>query len=153
MFFHVAILYRYIAIVKIAAEKGAPGGGRRVSAMSAAANPIPVIVVTTATETRADADRIAEHLVAERLAACVQVSPIASCYRWHGAVERADEWLCTIKTRADRFAAVERAVRALHPYEVPELLATPVWAGGHDYVAWIASETESMPSTDTSSEP
>jgi len=121
--------------------------------MNAEPSPTHAIVVTTATGSRAEADRIAEHLVAKRLAACVQVSPIASCYRWRGAVERADEWLCTIKTRADRFAAVESAVRALHSYDVPELLATRVWAGGADYLAWIASETESMPSTETSSEP
>jgi periplasmic divalent cation tolerance protein len=111
------------------------------------------VAITTAVERREDAERIAEALLAGQLAACVQIAPVASRYRWRGAIERADEWLCTIKTRAALFEAIERAIRAVHPYEVPELIATPVVRGGADYLAWIASETESTPSTATSSEP
>jgi periplasmic divalent cation tolerance protein len=112
-----------------------------------------VVVITTTTEDRADAERIAGRLIDERLAACVQISRVESRYRWKGELATTDEWLCTVKTRASLVAAVERAIRAIHPYEVPEFLVTEATGGGADYLAWIASETESIPSTPTSSEP
>jgi periplasmic divalent cation tolerance protein len=115
--------------------------------------PLRIVVITTATADRTDAERIAGRLIDERLAACVQISLVDSRYRWNGALATADEWLCTIKTRASLVSAVERAIRALHPYEVPEFLVTEAIGGGADYLAWIASETESTPSTPTSSEP
>jgi periplasmic divalent cation tolerance protein len=114
---------------------------------------VDLVQVTTTTGNREDAERIAARLIDARLAACVAVSPVATTYRWRGAVERAEEWLCTIKTRAAFLSDVERAVRAIHPYETPELIATAIVAGSADYLAWIVSETESMPSTATSSEP
>ena len=101
------------------------------------------VQITTTTQRREDAERIAERLLSERLAACVQLVAIASRYRWRGSIESADEWLCIIKTRADLFDEVERAVRAIHPYDVAELIATPLTQGSADYLAWIAAETES----------
>ncbi len=98
-------------------------------------------VITTAPK-KADAQRIAEALVERRLAACGQVlGPVASTYRWKGQVERAEEWLCVAKTRRELYAAVEAAIREMHPYEVPEILALPVIDGGADYLRWITEET------------
>lgn len=98
--------------------------------------------ITTTTATRADADKIARALVEGRLAACVQVAgPISSTYRWRGSIETAEEFLCIIKTRADLFESVESAIREMHPYETPEIVATPITAGSADYLQWLADET------------
>lgn len=81
---------------------------------------------------------IAAALVEEQLAACVTVLPGArSVYRWQGAVEHADECVLLIKARADDYPALERRLLALHPYDVPELLALPVLAGNPAYLAWL----------------
>jgi periplasmic divalent cation tolerance protein len=99
------------------------------------------IQVLTTTANRTDADRIARTLVQERLAACVQVAgPITSTYRWQGRIETAEEWQCRAKSRRDLFDRIEAAIRQLHPYEVPEILAISVLAGGTDYLAWIDGE-------------
>lgn len=77
--------------------------------------------------------------VEARLAACAQVGgPIRSVYRWTGAVEEADEWTVVFKTTADRYQGLEGFVRDNHPYEVPEILCTPVSAGNPDYLEWVA---------------
>jgi periplasmic divalent cation tolerance protein len=86
-----------------------------------------------------DAERIARTLVERRLAACVNVVPgLVSIYRWEGRVERDEERLLVVKTRAERVEALREALVALHPYELPELVVLPV-AGGHaPYLAWLA---------------
>jgi len=97
--------------------------------------------INTAAPTREEAERIAAVLVERRLAACVQiVGPAQSIYRWQGVVERAAEWLCLIKTTSDQFAAVERAIRELHSYECPEIVATPIFAGGAGYLKWLEEQ-------------
>ncbi len=97
-----------------------------------------MIIVTTTWPTEADAERAAETVVAERLAACAQVTgPIRSVFRWEGKVDRATEWYCHLKTTADRFPALETRLRALHPYDVPEIVAVPLVAGSHAYLAWL----------------
>lgn len=102
--------------------------------------------VTTATAARADAERIAHVLVEGRLAACAQVAgPVSSTYRWQGKVETAEEFLCIIKTRADLFERLESAIREMHPYETPEIVATPITAGSADYLRWLADETTDDP--------
>jgi periplasmic divalent cation tolerance protein len=89
----------------------------------------------------ATARRIAEALVSERLAACVNRLPgIRSTYRWEGRVQDEPEVLLLIKTGADRYPDLELRLKALHPYEVPEIIAVPVAAGSASYLAWIASE-------------
>lgn len=94
--------------------------------------------VTTTVGTQADADRIAAALVAERLAACVQVvGPVGSTYRWQGATERATEWYCHCKTTRARYPALEARIRDLHPYQVPEIIALPIVAALPAYLAWI----------------
>lgn len=96
-----------------------------------------ILILATA-PTREDAARIAEALVTEKLAACVQLSPIESWYRWEGKVERAAEIRLHIKTSADRADAVEQRVMALHSYKLPELVRIPIAGGSADYLAWIA---------------
>lgn len=96
-------------------------------------------VVALSTVAKAeDAERIARALVERRLAACVNVLPgVASFYRWKGEVCRDDELLLVIKTRAERLAALREALVALHPYELPELVALPVESGHPPYLAWL----------------
>ena len=97
-------------------------------------------VVTTAA-TKADAQAIATAVVGKRLAACAQViGPITSTYWWQGKIETADEWLCIMKSRQDLYKALEKAIRQVHPYEVPEILAFPVVLGSQDYLEWMDHE-------------
>ena len=99
------------------------------------------IQVVTTTERRDDAERIAGELVERRLAACVQiVGPIGSTYRWHGQIETTQEWQCWAKSRRDLYDQIEQAIRQLHPYEVPEILAIPIVAGSVSYLAWLDGE-------------
>lgn len=85
------------------------------------------------------AERIAETLVSERLAACVNIlAPCRSVYRWQGAVERADEVPLLIKTRRDAYAQLEARLLALHPYEVPEIVAWPLAQGLPAYLTWVS---------------
>ena len=102
--------------------------------------PGDVLEVAVTAPDRAMAERLAEMLVADRLAACVQVGgPILSIYRWRGATERAEEWTCRAKTTRERLPALESRVRALHPHELPEILAVPV-GGAAAYLAWVRAE-------------
>ena len=98
--------------------------------------------VTTALDSREAAEALAERLVSERLAACVQIDgPIQSLYRWRGALERATEWRCTAKTTVDRTDALVTRIRSLHSYEQPEILVTAVQDADPGYAEWIAQET------------
>lgn len=91
-----------------------------------------------------EAERIAVALVDRRLAACVQiVGPIRSVYRWQGAVEQAEEWLCLVKTSAEQYAAVEAAIRELHSYDCPEVIATPITHGSAAYLQWLGDQLNS----------
>ena len=88
------------------------------------------------------ADRIALALVEQRLAACVnRLAPVQSVYRWQGNVERATEVPLLVKTTRERYGDVEQAIRHLHPYDVPEIIALPITAGYAAYLRWIESET------------
>ena len=100
------------------------------------------VQVATTTETREAGLRLARGIVAARLAACVQVlGPMTSTYWWNGAVETADEWLCLMKTTTARFDALAAHITANHGYQTPEITATPITAGGADYLRWITAET------------
>lgn len=91
---------------------------------------------------RLQAESIARALVEGRLAACVSILPgVGSVYRWQGAVEHAAEVQLLIKTTRERYAELEAAVLAVHPYELPELLAVEPAAGLARYLDWIAAET------------
>jgi periplasmic divalent cation tolerance protein len=99
-----------------------------------------VVLVTTASAE--EGARLGRTLVEERLAACANVvGPIRSIYRWQGAVEEADEHLVLLKARGTDVPTLEARVRALHSYDVPEVLALPVTAGSAPYLAWLADAT------------
>lgn len=99
------------------------------------------VQVSTTTASRDDAERIARTLVERRLAACAQVSgPISSYYHWQGKLETSEEWVCAIKTLSSHYPAIESAIRQLHAYDVPEILAVPIVAVSPDYLAWLTAE-------------
>jgi periplasmic divalent cation tolerance protein len=101
------------------------------------------IQVVTTTARKDEAEQIAQMLVEQRLAACVQViGPIQSTYRWQGAIETSSEWQCLAKSREELFPEIEAAIRKIHPYEVPEILAVPVCAGNPSYLAWLDGEVK-----------
>ena len=105
-----------------------------------------VILVLTNCPDGEVADRIARTLVEQRLAACVnRLAPDESIYRWQGAVERAVEVPLLIKTTRERYAEIESTIRALHPYDVPEVVAWPVTSGLPQYLRWIVDETQVPP--------
>ncbi len=104
-----------------------------------------ILVLCTAPDD-ATASRLARALLDARCAACVNLIPgVHSLYRWQGVIEEAREVQLIIKSRASRLAETERVIRALHPYDVPEIIAIRTAGGGADYLAWIASETEPRP--------
>ncbi len=99
--------------------------------------------VETAVATREQADILARNLVERHLAACVQVrGPMWSTFWWHEKMERTEEWGCVIKTVAARYQELEQAIRLLHPYEEPEIIAFPIDGGSRTYLRWIEESTK-----------
>lgn len=89
------------------------------------------------------ASRIAAALVDQNLAACVNmISGIRSVYRWEGKRHCDEECLMLIKTRRDRYPALEDLVRTLHPYEIPEIIAVPLEGGGAAYLGWVDGQVQ-----------
>ena len=104
------------------------------------------LLVLTNLPDRGSAEKLAEALVAQRLAACVNIlGPCRSIYRWKDAVQREDEHLMLIKTSSERYATLEQAIRAAHPYELPEIVAVPIERGLPAYLDWVAAETAGKP--------
>jgi periplasmic divalent cation tolerance protein len=99
-------------------------------------------VVLTTVATRDDATRLARALVERRLAACVNVLPATSLYRWEGEVREEGEHVLVIKTRRALVDDIREAFEEAHPYEVPELLALEVEDGSADYLNWLRAATE-----------
>jgi len=98
-------------------------------------------IVTTAPE-KEILDRIGRALLEKRLVACLQIlGPIRSLYWWKGRLEEADEWLGIMKTRQDLYEEVEKEIKALHPYEVPQIEAFEAWAALPAYGRWVRDET------------
>ena len=101
----------------------------------------PCIQVVTTTDNKEDAEKIATRLVEKKLAACVQiVGPITSFYRWKGNIEKAQEWQCWIKSKEILYKEIEKEIRSVHPYEVPEIVAIPIVAGSRGYLQWLEGE-------------
>ena len=99
------------------------------------------IQIFTTTESRDDAEMISRELVEKRLAACAQVlGPITSTYWWKEEIEKTEEWLCIMKSRRDLFNELEGAIKAIHPYEVPEIVASPIILGSPSYLQWLGQE-------------
>jgi periplasmic divalent cation tolerance protein len=98
------------------------------------------IVVLVTCGSSAEARKIARALVETKLAACANIleAPVRSIYRWNGRVESAKEFLIILKSSRKRFAAIEREVRRLHSYDVPEIIALPIARGSQGYFKWIS---------------
>jgi len=102
----------------------------------------PSLLVLTNLPDEAGAHALATALIEAKLAACVNIlAPCRSVYRWQGRIEDATEVPLLIKTTAERYPALEAAIRAQHPYELPEIIAVPVDRGLPDYLAWVAATT------------
>ena len=100
------------------------------------------LLVLTNLPDRAAAERLAAMLIEQRLAACVNIlAPCRSVYRWKGAVQPDEEHPMLIKTTAERYPALEKALREGHPYELPEIIAVPIERGLPAYLDWVAAET------------
>jgi periplasmic divalent cation tolerance protein len=105
------------------------------------------VVVYVTAGSADEADRLARSLVEERLAACVnRIKSIQSVYRWQGKVQQSEEELLIIKTSRDRFAALEKRVRELHSYSVPEVIALPIIEGSSGYLRWLEEQIAPAPS-------
>ena len=101
------------------------------------------LLVLTNLPDRASAERLADLLLEQRLAACVNIlAPCRSVYRWKGAVQHDEEHPLLIKTSAERYGALEQALRQGHPYELPEIIAVPIEQGLPAYLDWVAAETK-----------
>lgn len=109
-------------------------GGRRVR----------VVLVTCGS--LKEGRRIARTVVSSRLAACVNLmlSPVESIYAWKGKLEKAREYLLVMKTTANRLGELEREVKRLHSYDVPEFIALPIVAGSSDYLAWVQESVKGL---------
>ena len=108
------------------------------NAMSA--SPYRIALVTCGST--AEARKIARSVVEKKLAACANLVPsVESIYRWKGKVERAREALLIIKTTANRLPELEKEVKRLHSYDVPEFIVLPIVAGSRKYLAWLKDST------------
>lgn len=99
----------------------------------------PYLIVLVTCGSLGEARRIANAVVEEYLAACVNIvtSPVESIYRWKGQIEKAREFLLVIKTTKNRLAKLEKSVKRLHSYRVPEFIALPIVGGSKKYLAWL----------------
>ena len=102
------------------------------------------LLVLTNLPDRASAEKLADRLIELQLAACVNIlAPCRSVYRWKGVLQRDEEHPMLIKTTAERYPALEQALRGAHPYELPEIIAVPIERGLPAYLDWVAAETTS----------
>ena len=98
------------------------------------------VIVLVTTSSKKEAEKIAQHLLNERLIACANiVGPVSSLFRWAGKMEKAEEYLIIMKSRQDLFEKLADAVKALHSYEVPEILVLPIVGGSKAYLDWLGS--------------
>jgi periplasmic divalent cation tolerance protein len=104
------------------------------------------LLVLTNLPDRAAAERLADALIAKRLAACVNLlAPCRSMYRWQSEVQHDEEHPMLIKTTYERYPELEAEIRAQHPYELPEIVAVSIERGLAGYLAWVAEETSPTP--------
>lgn len=101
-------------------------------------NTYVIVMVTTAN--KQEAENIAQHLLQERLIACANITgPVSSLFHWADKLEKAEEYLVFMKTRKDLFEKLTETVKALHSYEIPEIIALPIVEGSKAYLAWLDS--------------
>lgn len=104
--------------------------------------PTNTLLIFCTCPNRETAEQIANHLVEEQLAACINISsPVTSIYSWQGKIESEEELLLSIKTSRRRYSELEQAILNLHPYELPEIIAVPVEQGLSGYLDWVAQCT------------
>src|SRR3990170_2374591 len=100
----------------------------------------PYIIVLVTTPSKQEAEKITQHLLDSKLIACGNIiGPICSIFRWSGKMEKVEEYLTVMKSRRDLFEKLVEAVKALHSYEVPEILALPIVEGSKAYLDWLES--------------
>jgi periplasmic divalent cation tolerance protein len=100
------------------------------------------IQVSTTVDSRRTANAISKELLKRRFASCVQiVGPVSSHYWWKGKIHQSREWLCFIKAQASDYRIIEAIIEEIHPYDIPEIIALPIFFGQSDYLNWIRVET------------
>ena len=103
--------------------------------------PLPYQLVLTTVASRKEGKRIAQSLLKSRLAACVNISSrLESHYRWKGKIAKDSEYLLFIKTKSRNFSKLEKAIRKIHAYSVPEIIAIPIQKGSRSYLSWLKQE-------------
>ena len=123
-------------------ERSAPDRAQTPESHSIYMNEKAFFILLSTCPDMTTAQRLARTLVEESLVACVNVLPaVWSIYRWNEAVQSDEETLMIIKTTAERLVAARERLVALHPYELPEVVALPVADGHHPYLAWVAAAT------------
>jgi len=101
------------------------------------------IIILTTLPDEVVARSLAQELIKSQMAACINIMPrMSSIYSWKGKIEEGQEHLLMIKTRTERYAAIEQAIRAQHPYELPEIIATPISHGLPEYMNWIDENSQ-----------
>ena len=104
------------------------------------------IQVFTTVAKRSEAERIAKFLLDKKLSACIQIiGPITSVYRWKGKTEKSKEWLCVVKSKKSYYGKIEQAIKEIHPYKLPEIIATSIVAGSREYLGWMRNGIEKSP--------
>jgi periplasmic divalent cation tolerance protein len=102
-----------------------------------------LIRIHTTAATEEEATTIARTLLEQRIVACVQIhGPVTSHYWWDGKLEESREWACTMKTTADAFAAAQAAIKSIHSYDVPQIVATRIFDASDNYARWVAESVE-----------
>lgn len=101
------------------------------------------IQITTTVSKLKNAKEISDRILNEKLASCVQITgPIKSIYWWKNKIEKKEEWLCIIKTKKKLFKIIEKFIKNIHAYEIPEIIATPIINGSMEYLNWIDNEVK-----------
>jgi periplasmic divalent cation tolerance protein len=96
------------------------------------------IIIIVTTPSKQEAEKIAQHLIDKRLIACANIiGPVSSVFHWSGKTEHAEEYLILLKSRKDLFEKLSETVKALHSYEVPEILVLPIVGGSEGYLNWL----------------
>ena len=100
------------------------------------------ILVQTSTNSEEAAQTIADAGIQNRLAACCWILPTQSLSWWEGTIEKEQEWIIQFKIRHDLYDELEKAIKAVHTYQVPEIVATPIVAGNQIFLDWVKGETK-----------
>jgi periplasmic divalent cation tolerance protein len=96
------------------------------------------MIISTTTAKKSDALRLAKTLASHKLVACTQIiGPIISIYKWEGKLQQSKEWLCVTKAKKSDYLKMEKVIKSVHPYDLPEIIATPIIKGSSEYLNWL----------------